>query len=161
MNAMRKKLIGRKGGFTLIELMIVIAIIGILSAIAIPMYASMQARSRTGRAQSDLRVMVGTIGAFGAHCGDVPATAAAAAWPGPGAATNVAAACAVNQALLGPAGLLSPSLDATLVPAGPFHQSVPQPPAGWTYSYLKGATPGTFSLTATPPAGEGAAFTMP
>ena len=47
-----------KKGFTLIELMIVIAIIGILAAVAIPMYSDYTKKSRTAEAQQNLNEIV-------------------------------------------------------------------------------------------------------
>src|SRR5690242_19487044 len=73
-------LLKSKRGFTLIELMIVVAIIGILAAIAIPQFANLVSKSQEGRTKANL----GTIrSALSIYYGDTegwyptgPATAA-------------------------------------------------------------------------------------
>jgi len=58
---MLQKLRGNSKGFTLIELMIVIAIIGILAAIAIPNFISYRDKAYCSAAETDVDSVMGAI----------------------------------------------------------------------------------------------------
>jgi type II secretion system protein G len=124
-------------GFTLIELMLVVAIIGIFAAIAIPLYASVQARARVAKVQADLRTLASAVSMYQAHVGSLP-----------NAITDLTVS-------------VSNDLGQT---AGPFIGSVPTPPGGgsptwsaYTAAYTSSSN-GTFSLTAS---GDGTTVIVP
>ncbi|PJA33351.1 MAG: prepilin-type cleavage/methylation domain-containing protein [Zetaproteobacteria bacterium CG_4_9_14_3_um_filter_53_7] len=69
-------MIKKEKGFTLIELMIVVAIIGILASIAIPQFASYRVKAFNSAAQSDLRTAQTTFEVFFNDNNEYPPTEA-------------------------------------------------------------------------------------
>lgn len=120
-------------GFTLIELMVVVAIIGVLCAIGIPLYANITANARIAKAQADVRSLTGASLVWAAHMGTVPT---------------------------GLNNLTSIGVNSYGQSAGPFLGTIPTPPSGWgsSYTYVGNTGTGLFFISAS---GDGVTVKMP
>jgi len=65
----------RQRGFTLVELLIVLAVIGILASIGIPAMLDAIERSRQKRSMSDIRTVAGSVQVFNRDYGGYPSSA--------------------------------------------------------------------------------------
>lgn len=72
----------KQGGFTLIELMIVVTIIGILASIAVPAYRDYTIRTRVGECASVFSPMKTEVSIYYSENGQLPADLTALASPG-------------------------------------------------------------------------------
>lgn len=63
----------RSRGFTVIELVAVVSILGVLSGIALPRVNEYMARSRTSRAAADMRILQTAVDIYAARYGGFPA----------------------------------------------------------------------------------------
>jgi prepilin-type N-terminal cleavage/methylation domain-containing protein len=122
----------RQRGFALIELLVVVAIIGILAAIALALYTNIQQRVRTAKAEADARALATAVSVYAAHVGNLPT--------------------ALNQ-------LTGQVTNGANSVAGPFILALPNPPAGWAaYSYTANTATWQFAISSS---GDGTTVSLP
>ncbi len=111
-------------GFTLVELMVVIAIVGILSAVAIPQFSAYRDKAKVAEAISDLKNLQRTIELLAIETNR---------WPGPNA-VGVSANQEVWDLNAGNAGLVATN-GAFPNWKGPYTSLVPTDPWGSNYFF--------------------------
>ena len=77
-----------EAGFTLIELLVVVIIIGILAAIAIPVFLNQRNSARNASVQQDLRTVATSLETYYTEKLTYPANEGAAGWTDPATSPN-------------------------------------------------------------------------
>lgn len=122
----------RQRGFALIELVVVVAVIGILAAMALVLYTNVQQRVRTAKAEADGRALATAVSVYAAHTGTLP------------------------TALTQLTGQVTNGQNAV---AGPFILALPAPPAGWSaYAYTANTATWQFAISSS---GDGTTVAVP
>lgn len=138
-----------EAGFTLVELLIVILIIGILAAIALPAFLNQRQKGYDGSAKSDVRVMLGAVESCFGDAETYDECDSAAELGATGAA-NTVAPCGGSVASPDP----PPMGQVCVIGAGTDFSVVAQSKADHTFVIQRtGGVPPTRTCT---PAGEGA-----
>lgn len=155
MNFFRKRFgLKNQKGYTLVELLVVVAIIGIISLIAFSTYTGLAKKSARARAQADVAAIARAVGVIAAHCNATPGALVAGAWSCTETTDSFPEALTVK--------LTSALVDGSQV-IGPLFNTMPSPPAGWgayTLVPIGTASPGAFRITSIP-TGGGAAVNAP
>ncbi len=147
---------GIRTAFTLIELLIVVAIIAILAAIAVPNFLEAQVRSKVSRAKSDMRTVSTALESYRVDSNKYPAPMEAFAtgdtgW-GAGAIPEPPFHSRTSSLLTTPIAYIAS------LPLDPFRttREPPFPMSAWVrifkdrhiyfnFDYLRGKSPGTFT----------------
>ena len=143
---LNRKLNNKKRGFTLVELLIVIVILAVLAAIAIPRFMDSGTRSKEASLRGDLKLMRNAIELFHNDTG---------AWP---AATSDLAVTTAPSAGKDNAGAAKTILSSDY--KGPYMQTVPTDPvsgSAFTYSTTAGSV-GKITSSASGSGTDGTAY---